>query len=77
MPGGWPSTLRKKSKEAQLLVASDYVRNVGDTDISTVDGVTRNPVLAELIIKSYARNISTLAKKNAQGIYPYEFSLIF
>ena len=62
--GGWPSTLRNKSKEAQLLVASDYVRNVCDTDISTVDGVTRNPMLAEMILKSYARNVSTLAKKN-------------
>ena len=63
--GGWPSTLRKKSRDAQLLVASEYVRNVCDSDISTVDGVMRNPTLAELIIKSYARNISTLAKKNA------------
>lgn len=63
--GGWPSTLRKKSREAQLLVASEYVKNVCESDISTVDGVTRNPVLAELIMKSYARNISTLAKKNS------------
>ncbi len=63
--GGWPSTLHKKSKAAQLLVAGDYVRNVCDSDISTVDNVMRNPKLAELIIKSYARNISTLAKKNA------------
>ena len=63
--GGWPSTLHKKSKTAQFLVAGDYVRNVCDSDISTVDNVMRNPKLAELIIKSYARNISTLAKKNA------------
>ena len=63
--GGWPSSLRKKSDVAKLIVASDYLRNVCETDISTVDGVTRNPVLAELILKSYARNISTLAKKNS------------
>lgn len=63
--GGWPSALRKKSDAAKLIVASDYLRNVCETDISTVDGVTRNPVLAELILKSYARNISTLAKKNS------------
>ncbi len=63
--GGWPSALRKKSDAAKLMVATDYLRNVCETDISTVDGVTRNPVLAELILKSYARNISTLAKKNS------------
>lgn len=63
--GGWPSALRKKSDAAKLMVAHDYLRNVCETDISTVDGVTRNPVLAELILKSYARNISTLAKKNS------------
>lgn len=75
--GGWPSSLRKKSKDAKLLVASDYLRNVCESDISTVDGVMRNPALAELILKSYARNLSTLAKKtiiykdivaNAEGI---------
>ena len=63
--GGWPSSLRKKSNAAKLIIAGDYVRNVCETDISTVDGVTRNPTLAELIMKSYARNISTLAKKNS------------
>lgn len=62
--GGWPSSLRKKSDEAKLIVAKDYLRNVCDSDISTVDGVSRNPALAELIIKSYARNVSTLAKKS-------------
>ena len=62
--GGWPSALRKKSDAAKLFVANDYLKNVCETDISTVDGVTRNPVLAEMILKSYARNISTLAKKN-------------
>lgn len=62
--GGWPSSLRKKSDEAKLIVAKDYLRNVYESDVSTVDGVNRNPMLAELILKSYARNISTLAKKS-------------
>lgn len=62
--GGWPSALRKKSREAKLIVAKDYFRNVCESDISTVDGVSRNPVKAELVMKSYARNISTLAKKS-------------
>ena len=63
--GGWPSALRKKSDAAKLIVANDYLKNVCETDISTVDGVMRNPVLAEMILRSYARNISTLAKKNS------------
>ncbi len=61
--GGWPSSLRKKSDAAKLIVAKDYLRNVCESDVSTVDGVSRNPALAELIMKSYARNLSTLAKK--------------
>lgn len=62
--GGWPSSLRKKSDAAKLIVAKDYLRNVCESDISTVDEVKRNPVLAELILKSYARNVSTLVKKS-------------
>lgn len=62
--GGWPAALRKKSRVAQLIVARDYLNNVCESDISTVDGVTRNPIWAEMIIRSYARNLSTLAKKN-------------
>ncbi len=62
--GGWPSTLLKKNDAAKLIVAKDYIRNVCESDISTVDGVNRNFVLAETILRSYARNISTLAKKS-------------
>ncbi len=62
--GGWPSTLRKKSDAAKLFVAKDYIRNVCESDVSTVDGTSRNPALAEAILKSYARNLSTLAKKS-------------
>jgi hypothetical protein len=61
--GGWPATLRKKTDAAKLIVAQDYLDNVCENDISTVDGVGRNPVWAKMILKSYARNISTLAKK--------------
>ena len=62
--GGWPSSLRKKSDAAKLIVARDYLRNVYESDVSTVDGVRRNPTLAETVLKSYARNVSTLAKKS-------------
>ncbi len=62
--GGWPGSLRRKSDEAKLLIASDYINNICETDISTVDGVQRNPVWTNLILRSYARNVSTLAKKS-------------
>ena len=62
--GGWPATLRRKNPEAQLLTARDYISNICESDISTVDGVQRNPKWTGLILRSYARNISTLAKKS-------------
>ena len=63
--GGWPASLMAKSREAQLVIARSYVTSVCRTDISKIDGVKRNPRLAEMILRSYARNISTLAKKSA------------
>lgn len=60
--GGWPATLQKTQKSA-MLVAKDYVNSVCENDISTVDGKQRNPKIARQIMRSYARNISTLAKK--------------
>lgn len=61
--GGWPATLRKKSETIALLTSRDYLNNICESDISTVDGVQRNPEWARLILRSYARNVSTLAKK--------------
>ena len=61
--GGWPASLRRKSDSAKLLIARDYMRNICESDISTVDGVSRNPAWTTMILRSYARNVSTLAKK--------------
>lgn len=62
--GGWPASLIGKSERARLLVAKNYVRSVCASDISAIDGVDRNEKLAREILKSYSRNISTLAKKS-------------
>ena len=59
--GGWPSSLQVKGDDAKLFVAEDYVSNVAEADISRIDGVNRDPKLAAALLKSYARNISTLA----------------
>lgn len=60
--GGWPATLNLGDDKSKLLVAKEYVKSVYKNDISRIDGVKRNQKLAHLIMKSYARNISTLAK---------------
>lgn len=61
--GGWPAALRRKSEAAKLMIAKDYLNNICESDISTVDGVQRNPTWTNMILRSYARNLSTLAKK--------------
>lgn len=44
------------SDAAKLLIAKDYVNIICGEDISKVDKVQRNPALARLIMRSYARN---------------------
>ena len=60
--GGWPASLNTGNNDAKLMIAKDYVQSVCKTDISKVDGVQRNEKLARQILRSYARNISTVAK---------------
>lgn len=61
--GGWPAAIRRKSDVAKLMIAKDYLNNICESNISTVDGVQRNPTWTNMILRSYARNVSTLAKK--------------
>lgn len=61
--GGWPATLARKNKHAQLLIARDYVNSICKVDISTIDNVQRDEHLTRVILRTYARNISTLVKK--------------
>ena len=63
--GGWPATMNIKKDSAKLLVAKNYLKTVCSEDISSVDGVQRDELLARTIMRSYARNISTLAKKSS------------
>lgn len=63
--GGWPATLHAEADEAKLMTAMDYVTSVCDYDISNVDKVSRDPKLARMILRSYARNISTFANKTS------------
>ena len=60
--GGWPVTLQM-SEQASMMVVRDYVNTVCEMDISSIDRKQRNPKIARQIMRSYARNISTIAKR--------------
>ena len=60
--GGWPAAVSARSKKAALSVARDYVNTVCTSDIMRIDGSSRNSKLTRQILRSYARNVSTLAK---------------
>ena len=62
--GGWPATLQL-SEKAATMIAKNYFNSVCDRDISSVDKKQRNPKVARQILRSYARNISTFAKKTS------------
>ena len=60
--GGWPRSLQNKTPESQLAIAEDVFYQTCHKDISKIDGVKRNPLWAEKILQSYARNICTMAE---------------
>ena len=60
--GGWPETLNINDKNKQLKIATSYVDHICQTDVSEIDNVKRDPDKIKLLLQSYARNISTLAK---------------
>ncbi|MEG1469960.1 MAG: DUF4143 domain-containing protein [Anaerovoracaceae bacterium] len=59
--GGWPAALNKKDLRASLYIAKSYVENICESDVSTVDGIKKDPKRVRMILNSYSRNISTLA----------------
>lgn len=57
--GGWPSAVIKTQTNPQI-IAKQYVKATVETDVSEIDDVQRNSVLARYILEAYSRNISTL-----------------
>lgn len=53
------------SNRAKLLIAKDYLDVICNEDISKEDKIRRNPALTRLIMRSYALNLCTLAKKTS------------
>ncbi len=62
--GGWPATLRM-SDSASLLVAQNYVDGIVFEDAAQLDKSMPTPERIRAILRSYARNISTLASNRA------------
>ena len=60
--GGWPQSIDVENKEAALSIASDLFYQTCHTDISNISHVKRNPLWAERLLRSYSRNICTLAE---------------
>lgn len=63
--GGWPASLKARTDVAKLLIVQEYLNTLCSDDINRIDNRQRDERLARMILRSYARNISTLAKKNA------------
>lgn len=61
--GGWPRAVNNKTPRAKLEIAKDLFRQIANSDISSIDNVKRNPLWAQTILRSYARNICTLSTK--------------
>ena len=73
--GGWPSSLNKKTDKAKLMVAGSYFDSLCRSDINDVDNIKRDEQGTRLLLRSYARNISTLASnrtilKDINANYP-------
>lgn len=72
--GGWPSAVTMTDQSAAMETAHNYLTAVAEEDISNVDGISRNPDHARLVMRSFARcvgsqmAVSSMSKMvNAQG----------
>lgn len=57
--GGWPQAIDKNEKEALILTQS-YINDILNFDISKIDGVKRDINKMRMILRSLARNESTI-----------------
>lgn len=57
--GGWPASVSQENESA-LKMATNYVESVINMDVQRVDGVEKNPERVRMLLRSLARNISTM-----------------
>ena len=58
--GGWPEVVASGA-DAGTTIPSDYLAAVSEEDISSIDGVSRNPRDAMLIMRAFARCVGTMS----------------
>lgn len=66
MKGGWPALLDIPLEEA-ILLNRGYVDLLADIDMSRVSNVKRNPQKVRTLLRSIARNVSTLVDNTTLG----------
>ena len=59
--GGWPEAVIEKKQKYALQMVYNYLDAVANQDISSIDGVERNPDRVYSLLRSMSRNISTQA----------------
>lgn len=62
--GGWPASIGEDI-DTSLLIARQYVNSICEDDMNRVGDSQKDPRRVAAILKSYARNISTLASNKA------------
>lgn len=60
--GGWPHSLNLKKDKVKLEIAKDLFIQTYSVDINKISNIKRNPQIAQAILRSYSRNICTLAE---------------
>ncbi len=63
--GSWPESVLLDDKGAQLEISKDYFAQIYKRDMYQADKVKRNENTMRALLRTYARNISTLAKKTS------------
>ena len=58
--GGWPQSIGR-SERSSLLIANQYVKSIYNNDLLNQAGITKDPKRMQAVLRSYARNIQTLA----------------
>ena len=62
--GGWPAGVTETNERIAMKQVYDYVEAVINYDISNVDGVEKSPARVRALMRSLARNISTMANSS-------------
>lgn len=61
--GGWPSSISVSDAQSSLMLSS-YIDSLCERDVAVLTKSGKNPGRVRSILRSYARNISTLASKS-------------